>query len=70
MRYWVKDVFEQFDFVCRSIFKAAEEEAALLPQPSRATPYSEFEHVASEVPDENSYADHVARGMAKIKMRR
>jgi hypothetical protein len=68
MRYWVKDVFEQFDLVCRSIFKAAEEEATQ--QPNRATSYQEFEPAAGEGTEENSYADHVARGMAKVRARR
>jgi hypothetical protein len=70
MRYWVKDVFEQFDLVCRSIFKAAEAEASSSPLPDRAASYQEFEPAPGEGTEENSYADHVARGMAKVRARR
>jgi hypothetical protein len=83
MRDRVKDIFAQFDEVCRLIFKAAEVEAKSHPlapepafkpdaphttfQPHSLQPTFQPDVDAGDSPDENTYASHVARGMAKIR---
>ena len=68
MRYRVKDVFAQFDEVCRSIFKAADDETKLHGLAPHAQP--DLDSGLGDRSNENSYASHVARGMAKVRSRR
>ena len=68
MRYRVKDVFAQFDEVCRSIFKAADDETKLHGLAPHSRP--DLDSGLGDRSNENSYASHVARGMAKVRSRR
>lgn len=68
MRYQLKDVFAQFDEVCRSIFKAAADEAKSHLAPQR-TFQPDLPSELEDRPGDNSYATHVARGMAKMRSR-
>jgi len=67
MRYRVKDVFAQFDEVCRSIFKAADDETKLHGLAPQSTSQPDLDSGLGERSNENSYASHIARGMAKIR---
>lgn len=69
MRYWVKDAFAQFDEVCRSIFKAADDETKLQGLAPHPTLQPDLDPGSGDRSNENSYASHVARGMAKIRSR-
>ena len=70
MRYRVKDVFAQFDEVCRSIFKAADDETKLRGLAPQPTLQQDLDSGFGDRSNENSYASHVARGMAKVRSRR
>jgi hypothetical protein len=68
MRYRLKDVFAQFDEVCRSILKAADDETKLQGLAPQSLP--DIDSGLGDRSNENSYASHVARGMAKVRSRR
>jgi hypothetical protein len=69
MRYRFKDAFVQFDEVCRSIFKAAADEAKSHDLAPQRTFQPELPPELDDRPGDNSYATHVARGMAKMRSR-
>ena len=69
MRYRFKDAFVQFDEVCRSIFKAAADEAKSHDLAPQRTFQPELRPELDDRPGDNSYATHVARGMAKMRSR-
>jgi hypothetical protein len=69
MRYRLKDVFAQFDEVCRSIFKAAADEAKSHDLAPQRTFQPDLPSELEDRPGDNSYATHVARGMAKMRSR-
>jgi hypothetical protein len=71
MRHSANEILAHLDEVCRAIIQAGREPDNQAPKPSVPSVQSEIEAflVGSPASGENAYANHVARGMAKVRER-